>query len=188
MSHGSNLPESYFLQAVAPSGTLVEPRFCPWRCCCNRPDLCRSRNWATRSNSRKSSRHFIKAAETSQTKLIPSQAPPPALAPNSAPRGGQNRASASADAKDTPATLPSSHNVRSICVNQSALCAGFRSAAARVDPGRRPDWPSVGTASPTRAAPAPSGGLPGPSVGLRPALDSAQRVLPALPRAEPPRT
>lgn len=76
------------------------------------------KNWVTRTNLCKSSRQLIKAAETSQTKLIPSQAPPLLLAPRVNTRGPKHRASPAppAAAKTSP--------WRPARVDQSALEGG----------------------------------------------------------------
>lgn len=170
-------------------------------CCCNRSDLCHSKNWVTRTNLCKSSHQLIKPAETSQTKLIPSQAPPLVLAPESAPRG-QNigpRQRRPPLPKHPPGILLASINQRSVQRGRRAgesaggADAAAAAAAARVYSGNQPLGPGSRRRRRRRLF-APllnqeSGAGPiwcqapaldsaqrwtPPSVGLRPALDSAQ--------------
>lgn len=118
-------------------------------CCCNRSDLCHSKNWVTRTNLCKSSHQLIKPAETSQTKLIPSQAPPLVLAPESAPRG-QNigpRQRRPPLPKHPPGVPLASINQRSVQRGRRAgesaggADAAAAAAAARVYSGNQPFGP-----------------------------------------------
>lgn len=106
------------------------------------------KNWVTRTKSCKSSHQLIKPAETSQTKLIPSQAPPLVLAPESTPRGQNIRPRQRRPPlpKHPPGAPLASINQRSVHrgrrVMEPAGGAGeAAAAAARVCPGNQPFGP-----------------------------------------------